>query len=447
MTYNFTSYDLVVGLGRSGVSMARYLKYRGRNVIATDIDPSKTDEATALEALGIPTQIGTHDQRLFDQADRIVPSPGIPLTLSYIQNARAKGVPLTGELDIFCHDNITPVISVTGSNGKTTTTRLIAEMAQASGLSCFVGGNIGIPLVEYLMTGTRTDLVVAEVSSFQLDLAQTFTPQVGILLNISPDHLDRYPDYKAYQDAKWRLFANQNEACTAVVNDAIEHFSARTATLSAQVSPFSPQTTAAATDITLDVKGNQITIPATVFKHLPGGHNKENIMAAALAVLAAGGTEAGICKGLDAFTPLAHRIQFIREINGVTFYNDSKATNTDAVIRAIQAFDAPITLILGGREKGTDFTELIPFLDHVTSIMALGEAATHIQAVLGPMVSVTPCRSMYQAVNQSLTTATPGDIVLLSPACASYDMYNNYEERGTDFIQCVNRIAMEDSHA
>ncbi len=440
---HFSTYDLVVGLGRSGVSMARFLKSLGRNVVATDIDATRTKEAAALEALGISTRIGSHDQDEFDRADIIVPSPGIPLTLPYLIKARAKGVKITGELDIFSRYNTTPVIAVSGSNGKTTTTRLIGKMAEASGLSCFVGGNIGTPLVEYLMSGTRADLVVAEISSFQLDLSENFKPRVGVLLNISPDHLDRYPSYKAYRDSKWSLFARQDATDTAVINTGIQNFDHRVSRLSCQVVEFSPQTQ----NRDAQIRINEEIIPASACQTLIGGHNRENITAAALAVLAAGGTISGIIRALEDFTPLPHRTAFAGQIKEVRFFNDSKATNTDAVNRAIAAFDAPIILILGGREKNTDFTELVPAVAAgVKEIMAIGEATNHILAAFENTCRVTPCRDMADAVSRAYNAAAPGDIVLLSPACASFDMYENYPARGMDFISQVNRLKREADH-
>lgn len=443
---NFSTYDLVVGLGRSGLSMARFLKSLGNNVLATDIDASRTREAAALEALGIQTRIGSHDQDDFAQADTIILSPGIPLTLPYIKKATAKGVRITGELDIFTQYNTTPIIAVSGSNGKTTTTELIGKMVEASGLSCFVGGNIGTPLVEYLMDGTRADLVVAEVSSFQLDLAKKFKPRIGVLLNISPDHLDRYLDYKAYRNSKWSLFANQDERDTAVINAGIQNFHNKISGLNSKVVQFFPRIREQDAEIQILAKVKD-TILAKAMAALPGGHNKENIEAAALAVLAAGGTLSGIARALENVTPLAHRIAPAGKIMGIRFFNDSKATNTDAVIRAIQAFDAPIILILGGREKDTNFTELIPGMaTTVKAVMAMGEAKNHIQKALEATCPVTLCQDMAQAVNRAYETAVYGEIVLLSPACASFDMYKNYQARGNDFISQVNRLKTEAVH-
>ena len=219
--------------------MARFLKARGRQVVATDIDASKTKDAAELNALGIKTRIGGHDQETFDNAARIIPSPGIPLTIPFIRDAAAKGVEITGELDIFAQYNTTPVIAITGTNGKTTTTTLAGKMAEASGLTCFVGGNIGTPLVDYLMTDAGADLVVAEISSYQLDLAKTFTPDVGVLLNISEDHLDRYSGFSAYVDAKWKIFANQTKKDTAVINTGIHRAHNRESAVASNILEFS----------------------------------------------------------------------------------------------------------------------------------------------------------------------------------------------------------------
>ncbi len=427
--------------------MARFLNARGRQVIATDIDASRTKEAAQLNALGIKTQIGSHDQETFNRAQVIIPSPGIPLTVPYIRNAAAVGVAIKGELDIFSQYNTTPVIAITGTNGKTTTTTLAGQMAQASGQKCFVGGNIGTPLVEYLMTDQKADLVVAEISTYQLDLAKDFKPAVGVLLNISEDHLDRYPNFQAYVDAKWGLFANQTPADTAVINIEIERAVNRASAIDSKIFGFS-----SASKVTsgAEIKGHEIrihtdqvtqTIRTEKIKGLPGTHNRENIAAAALAVLAAGGTTTGIEQALQAFVPLAHRISFVKEVDGVQFFNDSKATNTDAVLRALDAFDAEIILILGGREKNTDFGQLITGVKpRVKAIMAIGEARVHIQETFETICQVTPCSSMAEAVTTAREAGTPGDIVLLSPACASFDMYTNYEERGHDFVAQVNKL-------
>ncbi|MBU8849467.1 MAG: UDP-N-acetylmuramoyl-L-alanine--D-glutamate ligase, partial [Desulfobacterales bacterium] len=219
-----SSYFLVIGLGASGVSMAKFLRFRGETVIATDIDESKTVIAKELNELGIKTEIGFHDQQTFNRAGVMVPSPGIPLTNKFIKTALNLGVGITGELDIFTRYNNLPVIAITGTNGKTTTTILIGNMLKACGMNPFIGGNIGTPLVDHLMTGEKTDVIVAEISSFQLDISKQFKPDVGVLLNISGDHLDRYENYKAYEDSKWSIFKNQGSFDKAVLNQSIKGF-------------------------------------------------------------------------------------------------------------------------------------------------------------------------------------------------------------------------------
>lgn len=452
MTAKPKTYDLIVGLGRSGLSMARFLHSLGRRVKATDINPAMTDAAGELEALGIEVLIGSHSQEMFDQAAAIIPSPGIPTTIPFIQKAVAKGVPVTGELDIFSRHNQTPVIAVTGTNGKTTTTTLVGDLLNACGFSCFVGGNIGTPLVDAL-TGknltqenqiekTGPDWIVAEVSSFQLDLAKDFSPNIGLLLNISQDHLDRYPSYKAYRMSKWSLFARQTKKDTAVINREILGFTAGAKALPGRLTDFSSTQDAAARvtaqGIQIETEKTKGLIPNDVLESLPGIHNRENAAAAALAVLAAGGSLEDICKGLAAFTLPPHRMALVRNLNGVSFYNDSKATNVDAVIRALESFEKDIILILGGREKDTDFSPLIPAVKaSVKLILAMGEATAHVMETFETVCRVVPVPAMAAAVEAARDAAHPEDIVLLSPACASFDMYANYGERGDDFSACV----------
>ena len=445
-----STYELVVGLGACGVSMARFLASKGRGVAATDIDGTRTSEAKALEALGIPVVIGRHDQEMFDRASAIIPSPGIALTMPYIKNAMAKGVPVTGELDIFFEYNTTPVVAITGTNGKTTTTELTAAMLEASGLSCFVGGNIGTPLMEYLMQETACDVVVAEISSFQLDLARTFRPNVAALLNIAEDHLDRYPDFNAYAGSKWSIFSRMNAADTAVVNAKIFDAATRTESLTAKVLEFSsnaPGSKGARVrhdSVLINTDEIHETIFTTELTGLPGTHNRENIAAAALAALNAGANMAGIKRALKRFVLPDHRMAFVREIDAVKFYNDSKATNVDAVLRALEAFESGVIIILGGREKGLDFSPLVPAVrTRAKAVIAMGEAMDHIMKVFDGVSPCCPCPDMACAVDTAWSIARKGDVVLLSPACASFDLYASYEARGKDFVEKVNALSLD----
>ena len=444
------SYTLVLGLGRSGLSMARFLAAKGYAVKATDIDPAAARNAKALNRLGIDTQIGFHDQETFNRAEAIVVSPGIPLDMPFLQKAAALGVPLLGDLDIFSRYNKTPVVAITGTNGKTTVTTLVRDILSASGIPAFMGGNIGTPLVEHLMNPEPAQVVVAEISSFQLDLARQFTPETAVLLNLSPDHQDRYESMADYARSKWSIFRNQAPTHTAIINAGISDAFCERPELTARVYAFSsnPDHTITrgarivdqAVDLILPEKfsDRSIRIDCRNLKNLPGTHNLENIAAAALAGLSAGADPGAVTSAVTAFNPLPHRMTFVACINDIAFYNDSKATNTDAVIRALAYFENRIVLILGGRRKDTDFTLLLPAVkDKVVQIIAMGEAAPDIARVFSKVCKITGVTGMKQAVNKAFGAARPADVVLLSPACASFDMYVNYGERGEDFIACV----------
>jgi len=381
---------VVAGLGKSGTAAAKFLKKRGYDVTATDIDPAKRTMASPLEAMGIRTEIGFHNISTFENAGLIVASPGIPLTGECFQRAMAKGVPVRGEMDLACQHIKEPVIAITGTNGKTTVTTLVSEMLKASGKKVFTGGNIGTPLISYVDQDEKADAVVVEVSSFQLDSAAGFAPDVALLLNITEDHLNRYPDFRAYQDSKWSIFDHQKENSCAMINSSMEPgtLHERIKRIKSKVSLFNtPQSSSRPDHICIDYPvsssndpnssnnssssndsnssndsgSSKSSCPSSSTKGslridisqspLKGRHNRENIEAAALAALCAGGTVEGIERALKEFHGLPHRTQYVATINGVHFYNDSKATNTDAVARAIEAFGSSTILIMGGEEK------------------------------------------------------------------------------------------------
>ncbi len=449
------SYTLVLGLGRSGLSISRFLAAKGYPIKATDIDPAAERNAKKLKRLGIDTQIGFHDQNTFNRADAIVVSPGIPLDMPFLQKAASLGVPLLGDLDIFCRYNRTPLVAITGTNGKTTVTTLVRDMLFASGISTFMGGNIGTPLVEYLMNPEPVQVVVAEISSFQLDLARHFTPEIAVLLNLAPDHLDRYESMTAYARSKWSIFKNQTRKHTAIINAGITDTFCERPELAAGVYEFSsnPDRTIIqgakiadqAIDLILPEKftDRSVRIDYRNLKELPGTHNLENIAAAALASLCAGAVPRAIATAVTTFKGLPHRMAFVTSIKGVSFYNDSKATNTDAVVRALECFENRVVLILGGRKKDTDFTLLLPAVKNkVGQIIAMGEAARDIVRVFSRVCKVTCVTGMKEAVKTAFEAAGPADVVLLSPACASFDMYDNYGARGDDFIACVTDLEL-----
>nr|NJM03687.1 UDP-N-acetylmuramoyl-L-alanine--D-glutamate ligase [Desulfobacula sp.] len=443
-------YFLVIGLGASGVSAAKFLCARGKSVVATDIDPARASLAKELNALGIKTEIGFHDPNTFNRAGTLIPSPGIPLTLPHIQEALAHGADLTGELDLFAAYNTLPVIAITGTNGKTTTTTLIGDMLRACGRNPFVGGNIGTPLLENLMAPGNTDVVVAEISSFQLDISKTFRPQVGVLLNISEDHLDRYPSYEAYEESKWSLFKNQVPSDTAVVNRAVRGFEKACKNIRARVLDFSSEPASRAgcaaeirdQDIRIRFEGRTHILGTDHLKELQGAHNRENMAAAVLACLALGNFPMeNLAAGLESFKNLSHRMEWVKTIQGVSFYDDSKATNTDAVVRALECFKKDIILILGGREKGTDFSLLLSHVKKsVKAIVSIGESRGHVMETFQGLCPVMEARTMQEAVEKGYALALPGDVVLLSPACASFDMFDNYAHRGREFAARVHGL-------
>ena len=466
-------YFLVIGLGRSGTSMAEFLASKGKNVIATDIDESKVQIAKKLNKLGIKTQIGFHDQKTFNLAKIMVPSPGISLHNKYIQSALNKGVKITGELDIFTKYNDLPVIAITGTNGKTTVTSLTGEMLKKSHITPFVCGNIGTPMIKHLMTKSnknkKTDIIVAEISSFQLDLAKNFRPDIGVLLNISQDHLDRYENFDRYIDSKWSIFQNQRTSDIAVINNSIHGFNSKYKKIKSKIIRFSsntkdfkncdgqinskeikinhhmaklPNCNTIQYDKIIDKdKIDKYKIDTSTIKELKGIHNQENIAAACLASLAAGANFNNILKSIKCFKNLSHRMEFVKTINGISFYNDSKATNIDAVIRALEYFQKNIILILGGREKQNDFSLLTNQIkNRVKTIIAIGETRLKIKDIFEKICPVKIAKTMKNAVQTAFDTALKNDVILLSPACASFDMYENYELRGDDFINCVEKL-------
>jgi UDP-N-acetylmuramoylalanine--D-glutamate ligase len=440
---------LVVGLGKSGVATAKFLKGRGVAVTVTDMaDGARLAPMVAVvQPMGIPLELGYHRDKTFESADFIVVSPGVPHTIAPLQRARAKGIPILGELELACRFISEPIVAVSGTNGKTTTTTLLGQMLQDSGLEVFVGGNIGDPLIGHVDGGRPVDVVVAEVSSFQLDTSDTFRPRVGVLLNIAPDHLDRYPDFESYVASKLRLFANQQADDTAILNGSDRSMRELSRRLPSRTLFFKgrhPQEQGAEAEsdrIVLHLNGHPLLGLPLAIINLRGHHNLENIAAAGLAAMAAGGTAEGVLSAVQRFRGLPHRLEAVGQLDGVRYVDDSKATNVDAVARALECFDKPVVLIMGGRNKGDDFRPLeILVRQHVKHLIAIGEAQAEIIAVLGGIVPTLRAASMDEAVRLAHATAAPGEAVLLSPACASFDMYRNYAERGDHFRAAFQQL-------
>jgi UDP-N-acetylmuramoylalanine--D-glutamate ligase len=444
---------LVVGLGMTGVATARFLNKMGAVVTVTDM--AKEDElgesVAIIRELGINMELGSHENSTFENVDLIVLSPGVPHDIPQIQRAKDKGIDVLGEIELASKFIDQPVIAITGTNGKTTTTTLLGEMLKSSGFNVFVGGNIGTPLIGYVDREEKAEIIVVEVSSFQLDTIESFKPKVSVLLNITEDHLDRYSDFNAYVKSKCRIFENQNSGdtvvlngfdplirkCTENINSRKLFFNARKeneegATVSGKnIKLFFESSSKSKSPMSIDLSGTSIK----------GKHNIENACAACLAALSAGGTLEGIQTALDSFKDLPHRLEYVATVNDVKYFNDSKATNIDAVTRALECFSDRVILIMGGRNKGADFDSLRDTARHITKkIIAIGEAKENIISSFNDVVPVNTASTMEDAVFKACDAAKPGDVVLLSPACSSFDMYNDYTHRGKVYCEAVELL-------
>lgn len=445
---------VVVGLGRTGMATAQFLNKRRVSVVVTDMagEEELGSQVDSLRRTGVRVELGEHRPAIFDEADMIVISPGVPHEIEPVRMAANRGIPVIGEIELASRFIQEPIVAVTGTNGKTTTIELLGEMLKKSGRSIFVGGNIGNPLIGYADSDEKAEIVVAEISSFQLDTIKTFKPHIGVLLNITPDHLDRYENFDAYAGSKLRLFENQGPEDFSILNSGDPLVLSLTQYIKTNKLYFTnPAENAAGATLNgsriiinpgscLPVTTEPLYLDITKLK-LVGRHNLENVCAASLAALAAGGTIEGVQNALDSFQGLPHRLEFIRSINEVDFYNDSKATNVDAVDRALQCFSNPVILIMGGLDKGGEFETLQDTVRrHAKQIILLGAAASKITSVLGQEIATETVESMQAAVQSALGSAAPGDVVLLSPGCASFDMYTSYAERGDDFRREVEKL-------
>jgi UDP-N-acetylmuramoylalanine--D-glutamate ligase len=455
---------VVVGLGRTGLATARFLKQKAAQVLVADTadETQLKDSVRRLRQMGVALELGPHRITSFQDADLIVVSPGVSHTIEPIERARSRGIPLMGEVELASRFIKEPIVAVTGTNGKTTTTELLGQMLKNSGISVFVGGNIGKPLIEYAGSGQKNQVVVAEISSFQLDTIERFRAKVSVLLNITADHLDRYPNFEAYADSKMRVFNNQQADDVAVLNGSDPLIRAKTKSIKSQ-RLFFPVLEKNEQGAILN--GKRIILNLNKLKkihpeihnlqsafriqeyleiaklRLRGRHNFENACAASLAALASGATLEGIQKTLDHFKGLAHRLEQVATVNGVDYYNDSKATNVDGVLRGLDSFSKPVLLLMGGRDKGSDFSMLQDHIRaHAKELIVMGEAAEAIRAALGQLLPTKVAASMQDAVTTAFEDADPEDVVLFSPGCASFDWYSNYAERGDDFRRAVEEI-------
>jgi UDP-N-acetylmuramoylalanine--D-glutamate ligase len=427
----------------------------GATVTATDERPETEVAETAekLRAAGVKLELGRHVDATFLEQDLIVVSPGVLANLPALRAARKKNIPVWSEIELAWRFLRGKLVAITGSNGKTTTTALVAHILKASNIPTLVGGNIGTPLLALVETSTDPAVTVAEISSFQLETIEAFRPEIGVLLNLTPDHLDRHGTFEEYARAKMRMFENQLERDIAVLNADDPEITKRMPA-KPHIFWFSRQKRVANgaflrdNEIIFRNEGSETVLARRDQIPLRGDHNVENVLAACAAAYLAGATPEAIAGGVKSFRGVEHRLEFVAEISGVQFYNDSKATNVDAAVKAIQAFPGPLLVILGGKDKGSPYTPLRDLL-HGRTRMALliGESADKIAADLQGAVEISYAGTLERAVQNAIDRAQPGDTVLLTPACSSFDQFENYEQRGRVFKELVARRAGQSEEA
>lgn len=441
-------YVLVVGLGKSGVASALFLKARGALVTVSDSKPPEqlSTEIPALLDQGITVETGGHGERTFRGQDLIVVSPGVPFDTAPLTQARQRGVPIIGEIELAARFLQGKIVAITGANGKTTTTTLVGEILAAADYPVLVGGNIGTPAISLVEESTPKTFVVLEISSFQLETIETFRPFISSILNITPDHLDRHRTFQAYVDAKARIFENQAAGDFVVLNAD----DPATANLAPRAHPplywFSRKKEA---DRGAFLRGEHIyfrdgskeqrILPAAEIP-LKGSHNLENVLASVCVGALAGCRPEAIRQAVREFKAVEHRLEFVAAIGGVSYYNDSKATNVDATIKALESFPGNIHLILGGKDKGSNYAVLNDLLRaRVLRVYTIGAAAEKIESQIAG-TEVIRAETLENAVRRAHDSAKSGDVVLLAPACASFDQFQNYEHRGRFFKEAVRAL-------
>ncbi len=449
---------VVVGLARSGIAAARYLAEHGARVVATDRKTASElpEEALSLAHQGVALELGGHPPAAFTGASMVVVSPGVPWDMPELQAARRAGVRVIAELELAYRRIPGPVAAVTGTKGKSTTTAALGTMLQEAGLDVRVGGNIGEPLIGLVKGSKASTIFAVEASSFQLEGIDRFRPKVAVFLNLSADHLDRHASFEDYAQAKARIFRNQRPEDWAVVNADDENVvrlaratRARTVLFSAREEPAPHRLAGAGGDTAYFEAGlarmRRNGVTETLFERgaarVPGRHLAGDLLAAAVAARLLGAEPEAIARAVAAFRGVEHVLEAVAEVRGVRFFNDSKATNVDAARKSLEAFEGPVIAILGGRYKGGDFADLGPALaGRGKAVVAIGEAAERVEESLTGVVPVLQARTMGEAVERAFGAASPGDTVLLAPACSSFDMFTDYAARGRAFKDAVRKL-------
>jgi UDP-N-acetylmuramoylalanine--D-glutamate ligase len=443
---------LVVGLGKSGLSAAMFLRARGARVTVSDARSAVAlaHEIPALLDAGIMVESGGHGLLTFRRQDLIVVSPGVPTDTPEVQQTKAFGMPIIGEVELASRFLQGKIVAITGSNGKTTTTTLVGKIFSDAGLPTLVGGNIGLPVIDLVAKSTPETTSVLEVSSFQLETIEDFHPHIAVVLNITPDHLDRHGSFENYAAAKTRITERQAAEDFLVLNAENKATQMVAAKTKAQIFWFSLRRPVKQGTF---VHGESIVFVAHEGAkaepvmpvdeiHLKGSHNVENVLAAVCAARLAGIPAETIRHAVGAFKAVEHRLELVKTVRGVEFYNDSKATNVDAAMKAVASFGGGIHLILGGKDKDSDYGTMSDLLkERVKAVYTIGSAAEKIERQLHGVVKMVQAGTMQTAVQEAAKAAVAGDVVLLSPACSSFDQFENYEHRGRVFREVVNELS------
>lgn len=431
----------IIGMARSGIAAAVLADRFGGKPFVSDMNSAEKlqTETARLDLIGIPYEVGGHTEKLLT-ADYLVVSPGVPLTIDIIKKAQSQGIPVFSEIEFASWCCKGKIIAVTGSNGKTTTTTLLGEIFTAAGFDTFVAGNIGLPFSEIVERIPENGIVILEISTFQLEAISDFKPHIALILNLTPDHLDRHGSFENYIKTKFRITENQSEEDTLILNAEDRETKKYNVSTKAGIRYFSHQhissVTAFVKDGFLTIHDTQVI--ATDKISIIGPHNLQNAAAAVAVASLFDISVDTLAKVLSTFQPVEHRLENIGSVAGVNFINDSKATNIDSVTFALRSVHTGLYLIAGGRDKGADFKELIPYgKDKIKSIIAIGEAKKKIYEQLGNAFQVQFAETLQEAVQKAFTKASPGETVLLSPGCASFDMFENYEKRGREFKNAV----------
>jgi UDP-N-acetylmuramoylalanine--D-glutamate ligase len=442
---------LVVGLGKSGLSAAMFLRAQGARVTVSDTRSAVAlaHEIPALLEAGIMVESGGHGLLTFRRQDLIVVSPGVPMDTPEVQQTKSFGMPVIGEVELASRFLQGQIVAITGSNGKTTTTSLLGKIFSDAGLPTLVGGNIGLPVIDLVEKSTPETTSVLEVSSFQLETIEDFHPHIAVVLNITPDHLDRHGSFENYAAAKTRITERQGAEDFLVLNAEDKPTQMVAAKTKAQIFWFSGRRPIKQGAF---VHGESIVFVAREGAkaepvmpvgeiHLKGLHNVENVLAAVCAARLGGVSAEVIRRSVSGFRAVEHRLELVKSVHGVEFYNDSKATNVDAAMKAVASFGGGIHLILGGKDKDSDYGAMRELLkERVKAVYTIGTAAEKIERQLHGVVKMVQAGTMQTAVQEAAKAAVAGDVVLLSPACSSFDQFENYEHRGRVFREIVNEL-------